>query len=123
MGRFVDVPVQGHDRRVGGKGHLAGEHLVQHDAEGIDIGPAVDGLHEGVFGRHVLRRADAGAGARQARRLVQHLGDAEIGQQGTHVPAHQNVAGFDVAVDQALLVRMVQRSRQLGGDRDRKLGL
>ena len=36
----------------------AGEHLVEHDAEGPDVGALVDGLAARLLGRHVGRRAE-----------------------------------------------------------------
>jgi hypothetical protein len=110
------MAVEGHDRRRGGQGNLAAEHLVEDDTQGIDVGAAVDGLHQGVLRGHVLGGADADARPRQARGLVEQPGNAEIGQQGAHV-------GLDVAVDDALLVGVVQGIGQLGGDGDGQIDL
>ena len=40
--------------------------------------------------------------------LLQHLGDAEIGQHGLAGIGDQDVGGFDIAVDDALLVGVIQ---------------
>ena len=47
---------------------LAGEHLGQHDANGVDVGARVDGAAEQLLGRHVRRRADDVARSRQSGR-------------------------------------------------------
>jgi hypothetical protein len=47
---------------------LAGEHLVEHDPEGPDVGAFVDRLALGLFGRHVGGGADDHAHLCRARR-------------------------------------------------------
>ena len=54
-----------HDRLRGGPGErrLAGQHLVEHRAERVDVGPRVEiVLAGGLLGAHVLRRAETHAG-------------------------------------------------------------
>ena len=96
---FIRMP--GH--RGGVEGQLAGEHLVGHDAEAVQVGPAVDVALAGRLLRaHEGRRADGhtDAGERGARGGRERLGDPEVGD---HHPApgplQQDVVGFDVAVD------------------------
>ena len=56
-------------------GRAAGERLVEHHAEGPEVGPAVDVLVAArLLGRHVERRAEHAPGARQARGLGVALG-------------------------------------------------
>lgn len=44
-------------------GELAGEHLVEHDAKRVDVGPVVHGVGAlALLGRHVARRAHDLAG-------------------------------------------------------------
>ena len=63
-------------------GSRAGEHLVEHAAERVDVGAAVDRLAADLLGRHVLRRAEHVAGLRhrvlRAAAVVAQLGDAEV---------------------------------------------
>ena len=79
---------------------------------------------DGLLRRHVRRGSDGETGRRQglgpsgtravARRRLERLGDAEVGHHG--VPAlEQEVLRLDVAVDDALLVRVRQR---VGGSAD-----
>ena len=66
----------------------AGEQLVQEHAERVDVGAGVDvePRHLGLFGRHVLRRADQLVVPRVQRLLGQlgvgRLGDAEVDDLG-----------------------------------------
>ena len=51
------------------RGRLAGEHLVEHDADRVDVGARVDvGRRVRLLGRHVLGRAHQHAGDREVLR-------------------------------------------------------
>ena len=103
-------------RRVAGEGHVAGERLVDDDAERVDVGARVYvGSLRALFGRHVLRRADDEVGRGQARiGLVYgllNLGDAEVQDLRPVAAARglfeHDVVALEVAVDDALGVRRV----------------
>ncbi len=99
-------------------GHAAGQHLEQHDAQGVDVAAAVQVAHAAcLFGAQVGRRTGHGPHGRQARpgRAVGPVGqpgDAEIGQEGLAVLVKKDVARLHVAVDDALAVGIVEG----GGD-------
>ena len=103
--------------------HAPEQQLVQHDAETVEVGAAVDRLAARLLGAHVVRRADHGTGARHARRRIGCASDAEIGQRGGAVLTQKNVVGFDVAMDEALGVRIVQRQRDFARDAQRERSL
>ena len=87
-----------------GERRLAGEHLVHHAGQRIDVGAAVDlGGSAGLLGAHVCRGADHHVLAREpiALGLMDDLGDPEVGEQQV-VGLDQQVLGLDVAVDDAL---------------------
>ena len=87
--------------------HLPGEHLVEHAAQRVDVGAAIDRPGPDLLGRDVVRRADPGAGARQAALRPEPLGEAEVGQVDVLVlacAAEQDVGRLDVAMHQAALV-------------------
>ena len=95
---------------------LAGQHLVEEDAEGIDVGARVDPArnHAGLLRAHVLRRSDQVALPRHegpiALRGVRRLRDPEVDhlRHGQAVlDAHDHVGGLDVPVDDALAVSML----------------
>ena len=82
---------------------LAGEHFVQHRAKGVDVAARVDGpFTHRLFGRHVLRRAEAQAGLRQPRAADALYGErnAEVGNERV-AALQQDVLGLDVAMDDA----------------------
>jgi hypothetical protein len=74
---------------------------------------------------HVVRSADGDAGPGQllVRQLAfcsaERLGDAEFGDEGVAVAGEQDVLGLDVAVDDAMLMGVVQRLRRLPRDPER----
>ena len=87
-------------------GRLAGEHLIQDDAERVDVGALVDLLAEDLLGRHVFRRADHVAGLGELRvALLLRGGDAEVHDLDQARVVDQHVGGLQVAVDDAGLVR------------------
>ena len=107
----------GDDRlRAGaGEGRLAGQHLVRHGAERVDVAAGADlPVAHRLLGRHVRRRAERhpGLGHPVAAGLLHGEGDAEVGDQGGPV-LEQDVLRLDVAVDHALAVGVVQRGRDL----------
>ena len=74
-----------------------------------------------VLGRHVRWRAQQLPGHRHAL-LVDDLRDAEVGELQDPVTADHDVLGLHVAVDDAELVRVLERARHLRRDHLRHLG-
>src|ERR1700674_5970883 len=82
---------------------LAGEHLVEQDAQGEDVGSRRHRLTPGLLGRRVRHGAEQGAGPGPG--LVGILlppGDAEIDELRTPLGGDQDVLGLEVAVDDAV---------------------
>ena len=108
------------------EGRPSGEHLVEHDAQRVQVGARVDLATQRLFRRDVLARPEHAAGLRQTR-LLQRTGDPEIGHAHPAVVADQDVAGLQIAVDAAPrvgggeAVRDLRRDRDRVGDRDHPL--
>ena len=107
------------DRRVALERHAAREHLVEHDAERVDVGLRADAAPARLLGREVLGRADDRADLGHLR--VAGVRDAEIGDLDAPVVADEHVVRLDVAVHHAVLVRVAQAGEHLHRDRDRAL--
>ena len=105
----------------------AGQRAEQHAAERVDVGPRVDLDAARLLGRHVVGRAHREAGARQVLLGGRDgLGQPEVGQErvlGAVLARDEDVAGLDVAVHEAVPVRLVERAGDLRDDADRPLGL
>ncbi len=101
---------------VAGEGKFAAEHLVEDDAAGPEIGAVVDLLAENLLGRHVADGAydDAGFGERLGD--VWPLGQAEVDDLDLVAGADHQVGRLDVAMDDAVLVGVMQAGEQLGGE-------
>ena len=89
------------------KGSLAGEHLVEDHAQGVEVAPGVYGFAQRLLGRHVARRAqnearlgDRGVGGGARYPEVRDLHVARRGQE--------DVVGFYVAVDHPAPVRFFE---------------
>ena len=100
--------------RLGGRGRegrLPGEHLVQHTTERVDIRPWVHiTVTRGLFGAHVVGCAQAEAGLRDApsARLGHGQRDAEVCNERFAPLTQEDVARLDVAVHDAVFVRVVE---------------
>jgi hypothetical protein len=98
---------------------FAGGELVRDDAEREDVGPRVHGVAAQLFGRHVAGRADRGAGQRQraaVRRRRQTPRDSEVHDLDPAVGIEEHVLWLEVAVDDAVAVRGVERFGELQQD-------
>src|ERR1700726_534643 len=103
----------------GGKRKSAREHLVQGDAQRVEIAARIDrAVHPaGLLGRHVgeragndLRRRGHLALLRQPRR------DPESGEPDVAGVIDEDVRGLDVLVDEAVPVDLAKRRRQSNGN-------
>ncbi len=92
----------------------AGQQLVQDRAQRIHVRGRSDvpGVAPGLLGRHVAGRAQHRIGLRQPRLDVQRLGQPEVGDLGRAVDLHQDIAGLQVAMDDAQLVRLADAAGQ-----------
>ena len=104
-------------RRRGGEGRLTAEHLVQYAAEGVDVRAAVEmPVAHRLLRAHVLGRADGHARFGQPLLPVRRgegEGDAEVGNDRMPL-VQQDVRGLDVAMDDALAMRVIERARERG---------
>ena len=98
-------------------GLVAGEHLVHHDAEGVQIAARVGALAAGLLRRDIVDRADRLPLVLDD--LVFQRGDAEVGHLDGAVLEQHDVVGLDVAVDDAALVRVLERAGDLPGEMQR----
>lgn len=97
-------------RRIASERRPAGEHLVKHAAGRIQVGAHVDVLAARLLGRQVLR------GAHDTLRLghcgggiIERAGDAEVHDLHNALLGDHDVAGLDIAVDDAHAVRIFER--------------
>jgi hypothetical protein len=106
-------PIQSSIRRA------VGQQFVQQDSQGIDVGAGVDveAGPLGLLGAHVQRRADhlgvCGEEGLLRQLLVAGLGHAEVNHLGLRPGFHhgdQHVGGFDVAMNDSLLMSVLDGS-------------
>jgi hypothetical protein len=101
---------------VRGERHPAREHLVGHDPEGVDVGPAVDLAHGRLLGSHVLRGAGDHAGDGDPARALDDLGDPEVHEVHPAPLVEQDVLRLHVAMDDPLVVGVVEGVRHPAED-------
>jgi hypothetical protein len=98
------------------EGRLAREQLVEQHAQAVDVAARINvqARHLRLLRRHVGRRADELVQLRIDRVVgessFRRLGDTEVNDLGhglAVVHRHEDVRGLDVAVDDALLVRVL----------------
>lgn len=107
-----DVHDAHRERILGLIRHAPEQQLMEHDTERVQVGATVERQSTRLFGTHVVRRADDGAGVRHAR-VVGGTRNAEVGEHRGAVFAQQDVVGLDVAVDHALALGIAQRRGDL----------
>ncbi len=114
--------VHGHhgDHVLGDERRLTVQHLVHENAECVQIRTRIHLAPAGLFGRHVFRCPDDGAGLGKCRSGVGvhvELGHAEVQYLDNvrHVLAleEHHVVGFQIAMDDADLVSGVDATRNL----------
>ena len=103
---------------VGVEGQPAREHLVHHDAHGVDVALGVGLLPLRLFGADVV---DAAHGLFAVLDLV--LGPGDAGDAKVHHPQlavvqQHDVLGLDVPVDDAVAVGVVEGAEDLGDEVD-----
>jgi hypothetical protein len=91
-----------------------GEHLVERQAQRVDVAPAVD-LAAERLGGHVPQGAEDVTGVGEVL-LVVRLGQAEVGDPDDAARVEQQVGRLDVAVDDPLDVRVGQGIGHLDTD-------
>ena len=113
--RFVDVREDHRDEIVGLvlERHGAGERLVHHDADDVQVAARVGDLPEEPLGREVCDRADDLARVRDARHLARAAREPEVHHLDGAAREHHDVRRLDVAVDDVVLVRELQRFENL----------
>ena len=110
--RVADVRPQLGDVAVLGVGDLAGQHLVQHATERVDVRATVDRVALDLLGGDVVGRPHPEAGPGQPSGRPRTLGQPEVGQVRVRLRGlvgDQDVRRLDVAVDQSARVRGVER--------------
>ena len=101
--------------RLPGERQPSGEELVRHDAEGVQVRARVGRFAADLLGREVLHRPLHAAGLRRLPVGVRAR-QAEVGDLHGAAGRHQDVLGLDVAVDDALGMRGLQREQRLSND-------
>ena len=128
--RAVQVPVHPGRNGLTRVGNRPGQQLVEHAAQGIDVGSVVEHLALDLFRRGVVQGGDHAPGAGQRGDafggLTDGLGHPEVGQEDlfgllvvVRPRGQQDVGGLDVPVQQLVPVRVVERGRDLADDADR----
>ncbi|MNP05641.1 hypothetical protein D3C76_975960 [compost metagenome] len=116
--RLGEVGKGGRERIGAAVGQLAGEDFVEHHAEGIEVGAAVDLLAARLLRAHVAGRADGETGLGELGAILQGLGDAEVREHRRAIGAEQDVGRFHIPVDQALGMGIAERRSDLAQPED-----
>ena len=114
-----DVAVDPLQRIRGRKREHAREHLVQDNAQGVEItAPIRRSIHApGLFRRHVLKRAGNKVWRYGRLPLSRQLGrDAKAGEPCVSVVVDESVGGLQFLMDEALSVDVTERGCQADGN-------
>ena len=93
---------------------VPGDHLVEGDAEGVDVAARIEVGAGDLFGRHVMRRAEDHLLLRVDGVLVLHVaGEAEVGQLRAAGRRDHDVAGLHVEMEHAEPGGVLEGARDL----------
>ena len=117
LGLSADDALSGLGRGGPEKRRLQGQQLVQRDTERVDVlhGAVLTQLAVQHLGRHVGQRSELSGGLRQVLPFLQAR-QAEVEQAGVAMLVDQDVGGFDVAMEHAVVVRVFEGVGRLSGD-------
>ncbi len=93
------------------EGRPTRKHMESDDAPAIDVSAVVDGARAaGLLGAHVTWRPDDLAAGRQVHAVSpQRFSDSEIQNESVPRGFDHDVRGLDVSVDDAVMMRMIER--------------
>jgi hypothetical protein len=113
---------QSGQRRLGPERRSAGQQFVQDRPQAVHVhGRGEPFLRGRLFGGHVAGGADNGARLRQALPTLDALGQAEVGDVRLALRVQEDVGRLEVAVQDAALVREMDRPRH-GRQESRRRG-
>ncbi len=122
----MHVRPQQRDVRRTRERRLPGQGLVEDASERVDIGALVERVAGDLLGGDVLERAHDLARDAHSRQRAGALGQPEVAEVAVLASGglgDEHVRGLDVAMDEPLLVRGVERLCDLREEIDRALGL
>mmetsp|Transcript_33108 Transcript_33108/g.87552 ORF Transcript_33108/g.87552 Transcript_33108/m.87552 type:complete len:430 (+) Transcript_33108:38-1327(+) len=97
---------------LGVEGHAQGGHLVNHAPQGPDVAAERVRLLLADLGTEVVGRTDGRP--RECCGVLQHLGDAEVAHPQPVGGREEQVLALEVAVEDVLVVHVLQRQGPLG---------
>ncbi len=107
-------PLARRGRRCGSRERKpARHHLVHGECQGVDIRAGVGGEPLDYLRREIRDRTKNRTGSLRGKRAGDGVCHAEVGYLGHPVLIDQDVLGLYIAVDDALLVRVLERARDL----------
>jgi hypothetical protein len=124
----IEDPVEDDRGRGTGKARSSGCHLVQDHPEGEKIGAWIKILTARLLGRHIRNRADRRAdltgellrGLQVVRTTLgqprRQLGETEVEDLDVAAVGQKDVGRLDIAVQDAIDVRVLQRIRDLSAE-------
>src|SRR5262249_14592078 len=121
--RLVQMRLEQFRYRLTSERRPSGEHLVQHDAEAVDIAARIDPwIAAYLLRRHVARCTDDRARLPRPAAILEDLRETDIDDLepvaiGVAIVRNQHgIAGLDVAEDRAGLMDAPQPDRELASE-------
>src|SRR5262249_33364067 len=84
-----------------------GEQLVENDAERVEVAGSGDGIAAELFGTGIVRSEGAELCCLNKTRVIENFRNSKVEKLGNSFFGYEDVAGFDVAVNDEVLVRVL----------------
>ena len=125
VGTLLHMLVGDSDRGLGLERRHAGEHLVEHHAQRVEVGTAVERLALGLLRREVRGGPHDRSVLSEGRITAAHKGggNAEVGDLHVAAVRNEDVAELDVTVDEACGMGGAERSGDIGSDLSGAVGM
>ena len=112
LGLGIALQLQHFQKRLGLERRSSSQQRVKYSAQAVLVAAVGDHAAIGLLGSHVLGRSQNASIGRHAR-VAEQSRNAEVGELDVAVGRQQQISRFEIAVNHAVIVRVLERRQSL----------